>query len=263
MKTQDIFHPTRFYLLVRNGIVLNTSAILIISAAVGGLLLFLSALDAFLGYRPRFHQVFYLGVLYVGGLIVTNRIFKEFHDTVKGPAWLLIPASLLEKASSRIALSTVMYVITTMLIYFGFSLLSEGFNWLLFRRHHPLFNPFDQLILNGVALYFVLQAPFLVGAIYFQKHSLSKTILALLGYTFVFFVVVAFAVWLIFGNYFDGLLPSLETLIEQPGTTYESIGANIESLGRVGLWIWRIIFWVFIPLLCWTICYYRLRETER
>jgi hypothetical protein len=263
MRTQKLFHPTRFYLLVRNGIVLNKSAILIVSAAVGGVLLFLSALDAFLGYRPRFHQGLYLGVLYVGGLIVTNRIFKEFHDTVKGPAWLLIPASLLEKTSSRIALSTVMYVITTMLIYFGFSLVSEGFNWLLFRRHHPLFNPFDQLVLHGVALYFVLQAPFLVGAIYFQKLSWSKTILALLGYTFVFFVVVVFAMWLIFGNYFDGLLPSLETLIEQPGTFYESIGANIERLGRIGLWIWRIIFWALIPPLCWTICYYRLRETER
>ncbi len=137
MRTQNIFHPTRFYLLVRNGIVLNKSAILIVSAAVGGILLFLSALDAFLGYRPRFHQGLYLGVLYVGGLIVTNRIFKEFHDTVKGPAWLLIPASLLEKASSRIALSTVMYVITTMLIYFGFSLVSEGFNWFVIQAPSP------------------------------------------------------------------------------------------------------------------------------
>ena len=263
MKTQNVFHPTRFYLLIRNGIVLNKSAILIVSAAVGGVLFFLSALDVFLGYRPGFHQGFYLGVLYVGGLILTNRIFKEFHDTVKGPAWLLIPASLLEKASSRIALSTVIYVITTMLIYFVFSLLSEGFNWLLFRRYHPLFNPFDQLVLHGVALYFVLQAPLLIGAIYFQKHSLSKTILALLGYTFVFFVVVVIAMWLIFGNYFDGVLSSLETLIEQPGISYESIDANIERLGRVALWIWRIIFWALIPPLCWTICYYRLKETER
>ena len=263
MRTQNIFRPTRFYLLVRNGIVLNKSAILIISAAVGGVLLFLSALDAFLGYRPRFHQGLYLGVLYVGGLIVTNRVFKEFHDTVKGPAWLLIPASLFEKASSRIALSTVMYVITTMIIYFCFSLVSEGFNWLLFKRHHPLFNPFDQWVLHGVALYFVLQAPFLVGAIYFQKHSLSKTILSLLGYIFAFFVIVVIAMWLIFGDYFDGLIPSLGMLIEQHGTSYEAIGANIERLGSVALWFWRIIFWALIPPLCWTICYYRLRETER
>jgi len=263
MRTQNIFHPTRFYLLVRNGIVLNKSAILIVSAAVGGILLFLSALDAFLGYRPRFHQGLYLGVLYVGGLIVTSRIFKDFHDTVKGPAWLLIPASLLEKVSSRIALSTVMYVITTMLIYFGFSLVSEGFNWLLFRRHHLLFNPFDQLVLHGVALYFVLQAPLLVGAIYFQKHSLSKTILALLGYTFVFFVVVVAAMWLIFGDYFNGLPLGWETLIEQTGISNDAIIANIERLGNVALWSWRIIFFAIIPLLCWTICYYRLKGTER
>ena len=263
MRAHNIFHPARFYLLVRNGVVLNKSAILNVSAAVGGLMLFLSALDAFWGYRQWFHQWFYLGVLYLGGLIVTNRIFREFHDTVKGPAWLLIPASLLEKALSRIALSTVVYVVTTMLVYFGFSLVSEGFNWLLFRRYHPLFNPFDPLILHGVVLYFVLQAPLLVGAVYFRKHSLSKTILALLGYTFVFIVVVVCAIWLIFGNYFDGLFPGLEALIEQTGTHDEAIVANIERLGRVALWIWRIVFWALIPALCWTTCYYRLKETER
>ena len=263
MRTQNIFHPTRFYLLIRNGIVLNKSTILIVSAAVGGILVFLSAIDVFLGYRPRFHQGLYLGVLYIGGLIVTSKIFREFHDTVKGPAWLLIPASLLEKASSRIALSTVIYVIATMLIFFGFSILSEVFNWLLFRRHHPLFNPFDPWVLHGVALYFVLQAPLLVGAIYFQRHSLSKTILVLLGYTSVFFVVVGIATWLIFGDYFHGLLSNLETLIEQTGTTDDAIIANIGNLGRVALWFWRIIFWAIIPPLCWTICYYRLKETER
>lgn len=263
MTTQDTFHPTRFYLLIRNGIILNQSTLLIVSAAVGGILVFLSAIDTFLGYRPRFHQGLYLGVLYVGGLIVTSRIFKDFHDTIKGPAWLLIPASLLEKASSRIALSTAVYVITTMLIYFGFSLLSEGFNWLLFGRHHPLFNPFDQWVLHGVAFYFVFQAPLLVGAIYFQRHSLSKTILVLLGYTSVFFVVVGIATWLIFGDYFHGLLSNLETLIEQTGTTDEAIITNMGRLGSVALWTWRIIFWAIIPPLCWTICYYRLKETER
>jgi hypothetical protein len=263
MTTQEIFHPRRFYLLIRNGIVLNQSTLLIVSAAVGGILIFLSAIDAFLGYQPRFHQGLYLVVFYVGGLIVTSRIFKDFHDTLKGPAWLLIPASPLEKVLSRIVLSTAIYVITSMLIYFGLSLLSEGFNWLLFRRHHPLFNPFDPRVLQGVALYFVLQAPLLVGAIYFQKHSLSKTILALLGYTFVFFVVVGIATWLIFGDYLHGLLPNLEILIERIGATEDAILTSIGRLGRVALWAWRIIFWAIIPPLCWTICYYRLRETER
>jgi len=156
-----------------------------------------------------------------------------------------------------------MYVIITMLVYFGFSLLSEGFNWLIFRRYHPLFNPFDQMILRGVAFYFVLQAPLLVGAIYFQRHSLSKTILALMGYLFVFFVVVAIAMWLIFGDYFNGLSLGWETWTEHAGIADDAIIANIERLGNVALWSWRIIFFALIPLLCWTICYYRLKETER
>ena len=263
MRIQNIFHPTRFYLLMRNGIVLNKSSILIMSAAFGGILLLLSAIDVHGGYRPRFHQGLYLGVLYLGVLIVTNRIFRDFHDPVKEVAWLLIPASLLEKVSSRIVLSTVMYVITTMLIYILFSFLSEGLNWLLFKRHHPVFNQFDQWVVRGVAIYFVLQAPLLVGAIYFQKHSLSKTILTLLGYTLVFFAIVIIAMWLILGNYFHGLLPGLETIMDQTGVINDATIANLVKLSEAAVWIWRIIFFVLIPPLCWTICYYRLKETER
>jgi hypothetical protein len=109
----------------------------------------------------------------------------------------------------------------------------------------------------------VLQAPLLVGAIYFQKHSLSKTILAFLGYTFVFFVVVVISMWLIFGNYFGGLLPGLETLFKQTGISDDAIISNIVRLSSVAIWIWRIIFFALIPVLCWIICYYRLKETER
>ena len=69
--------------------------------------------------------------------------------------------------------------------------------------------------------------------------------------------------WLIFGEYFDGLPLGWETFIQQTGITGETIISDIERLGNVALWVWRIIFFALIPPFCWTICYYRLKETER
>jgi len=37
----------------------------------------------------------------------------------------------------------------------------------------------------------------------------------------------------------------------------------VEGLGRVGLWICRILFWAVLAPLFWTVGYYRLKETER
>jgi hypothetical protein len=263
MKTAQIFKPERVYLLIRNPIVLNRSAILIVSGAFGGILLFISAIDAFGACRPRLHQGLYLGILYVGGFILTSRIFKELHDKIRGPFWLLVPASVLEKTVSRIALTTVVYIAASMLMYFVFSLISEGFNSLLFNRNHPFFNPFDRRILKGVAFYFVLQSPLLVGAIYFRKHALSKTVLAFLGYSFVFFLIFLVATRLIFGSYFGGLIPGLESIMDQLEFDHSMMWMGVQRLGRAAMSTWRIILWVIVAPLCWTICYYRLKETER
>lgn len=78
---------------------------------------------------------------------------------------------------SRILLTTVEFVAGSMLLYLGFSIISEGVNLLLFGRHHLVFLPFDPLVLKGAMSYTALQAPFLLGAVYFRKHALSKTVL--------------------------------------------------------------------------------------
>jgi hypothetical protein len=235
----------------------------VVSGAIGGILLIISVIDAWVRCRPGFHQVLYVGVLYVGGIIVTGKIFKELHHNERGPAWLLLPASQLEKFLSRLLLSTVLYAVGTMILYFFFSVISEGVNGLLFGRHHNLFQPFDPMILKSVAYYVVLQSPFLAGAVYFRKHNLSKTILTLMAYSFVLLVVVMISTWLLFGSYIDGMFSTFEFLDRLPHVITADFTSNMGTIKRVGLWTGRIIFWVIMAPLFWTVGYYRLRETEK
>ena len=181
------------------------------------------------------------------------------HDPVRGLFWLLLPASILEKILARILLTTVVYVTATMLFYLVFSIVSEGINLLLFRRHHPLFFPFDPLVFWGVLSYMVIQAPFLVGAVYFRKHALSKTVLSLVGFSLLFAIGTLLAVRVIFDNQMVGL--DFEALFAK--AQFSGAWMQLENFGRAAAGTAKAIFWVIVPIVCWTICYFRLKETER
>lgn len=42
-----------------------------------------------------------------------------------------------------------------------------------------------------------------------------------------------------------------------------SAWTRLETLAQAGMLTGKAVFWIVIPILCWTICYFRLRETQR
>lgn len=259
MQAEHFFRPKRVFLLIRNVLVLNRSSIALITAAVASILLLVSLLDALDECRPELHQKLYLLVLFSGGILLTSRSFKELHDPIKGLPWLLLPASLLEKTLARILLTTAVLIGGSMLLYFVFSLMSEGVNTFLFDRRHALFQPFDPLVFKGAITYTAVQAPFLLGAAYFRKHALSKTILAMLGFTALLSLGFYLAARIIFGEQFSGLV--FGDLFTEASHSIE--WAKLSGLGRAAAITTKVIFWLALPLVSWTTCYFRLKETER
>ncbi len=259
MSTERTFRPKRIALLIRNAILLSVSSIAIVSAALGGVLLVVSALDAWGSGRPGLHRYLYLFVLFNGGLILTSRSYRELHDPLQGLSWLLLPASLLEKTLARIALTTLVLVAGSMLLYLVFSVVSEGLNLLLFDRRHPLFFPFDPLVLKGVLLYMAIQAPFLLGAVYFRKHALSKTVLSLLGFLLLLALGILLGARLILGSPFGTM--NAEALLDaaDPGAVWMRLGRIGSAAGIAG----KTVLLGVMPLICWATCYFRLKETER
>ena len=259
MQTESFFQPLRVFLMIRNILVLNRTAIAVTTAAVGSILMLASLLDAMGQCQSGLHPKLFLLVLFLGGILVTSRSFKELHDPIKGLPWLLLPASLLEKTMARILLTTVVLIAGSMLFFFIFSLVSEGVNVLLVGRRHAIFHPFDPLVLKGAMTYTAMQAPFLLGAAYFRKHALSKTTLAMLGFTVLFCLGVYLAARVIFGEQFPGLASGdLFT-----GAGYGAAWDKVSGLGRAAVVTTKVIFWLALPLVSYTTCYFRLKETER
>ena len=262
MKTHQMFNLRRFYILIRNTLFLNRTTILLVAGASSALMLFASGVEAFFDQTdPSFHQEIYLGVLFLGGFWVTGKIFKEIHNKERSLAWLMLPASTLEKFTSRLFLSTVVFIAGSMLLCFLSSVISEGVNWIMFGNVHPLFNPFDWFVLRCCAVYIVLQSPFLVGAVYFKKHALPKTILVFAAFALVGVLVIMFSTKLLFWSYFDGLIPTFEAIRRLSEITIGFSG-QIIGIFQIVWHVGRVMFWAVIAPLCWITGYYRLKETE-
>jgi len=262
MKTFRFPDIKRVALLLRNTLFLKRHAIIVVGSALIGIITIISAMDAATGLRPGFYQASFLLVLYSSGMLVTGRSFRDVHDPVQGPAFLLTPASNLEKLISRLAQTTVVHILMMMLLYMILSLISEGLNQFVFGAHHPLFNPFDLNILVGCAVYMVIQAPFLLGAIYFKKHALSKTVLSMCLYIIMLVVVCLLGLKLFFGGFLDGFAPALELINRIQDISFTHIAVLFEQFATYGKSALGIIFWGLIGPLCWVIAYFRLKETE-
>jgi hypothetical protein len=254
MLLEKPFQPARVYLLIRNTILLNRSSILFIAAALAGVCILFSFFDTYGNLNLQFHRNLYLFILFPGGLLLTGKTFKELHDPVKGYSWLLLPASILEKTLSRILLTTVIYIIGSMIFYLLLSIFSEGLNRIILHRSHPLFNPFDPVILYCALTYISIQSPFLIGAVYFKKHVLSKTILSLSCAFLIFGVCILIAIWIIFGQQGSGL--DLQNIFHSRENNF------LSTFGPIFMNVAKILFWLVIPIISWIICFFRHKETE-
>ncbi len=259
MFKRNAFRFSRIYLLVRNAVLLNRSSIAIVAAAAAGVLLLISFVDAFGACRAELHRNLYLVVLFLGGLLLTSRSFKELHDPVKGISWLLVPASLLEKTLAWLLLTTLVFILGSMGFYLAFSVISEGLNMLAFGRRHFLFFPFDPFVLKGALSYTAIQAPFFLGAVYFRKHALSKTILALLTFSLMLGLGVLVVARVLFWG--QGIAWDFEAVFA--GTDLSEKWAQLANLGKTAAVAAKSLFWAVVPFVCWTTCYFRLKETER
>lgn len=255
MQIKKGIQPTRIYLLIRNTLVLKRLSILVICSAVAGLVTCLSLMDASGSLEPQFHRNMYLFILFAGGIWLTSRTYRAFHDPVDGLSWLLLPASSLEKTLSTILLSNLVYIACSLMVYFPLSFVSEGLNRLVLDRFHPVFNPFDPSVIRGISLYFAAQAPFLIGAVYFKKHVLSKTILSMFLLLLFLGTAGAVSVWVILGNMLSG--PGIQSVFE--AILYSDVaGVNPVLFRSI-----KLFTLVGIPIVSWTICYFRHTETER
>lgn len=254
------FNPKRLFLLIRNSLFLNRSSLLIASAVVLAIIILQSILDSIAACSEDFYYNYYFLILFVSGLVVTSKISKRLHHEAKGPTWILLPASTLEKLISLIVLSTVVPAVGTLLFLSLASLVSEAINWIFIRSCHTLFNAFDTLHIRATMIYLIIQTPFLLGGIYFKKHALSKTFLSLFVYSMFLFSMTLLTGRIVFGH-FPWDSSYMQSLLEEI-TTIDPV-VKVMMIGERSQFYAKIFFgYIMVPLF-WVIAYFRLKETEK
>ncbi len=253
----------RMLLLLRRDVFSGYKNIAIVIAAIAAILITLDILNFTLfnsGSDPEHHISTFAAILFIGGFIATSSIFKEIHRSESAQSYIMLPASPLEKVVSRILISNIGWILLSLIWYSVYSFISAGTTELLAGQHHPIFNPFKASVLLMYAHYIVLQSVFLVGAIWFRKGHLFKTLLSLFIAGVLLSIITMLAVRIIFAPYFTGFFAVDQT--HMIGPMFENLpfrfADNINLLENIS----KIIYWALLAPVAWVITYTRFREVQ-
>lgn len=262
MKSNQFFDGHRFRQLLSREIVLNQRIGLIVLTTLFLILLF-NALAWAYNREGGYHAFSYPFFLVLTGSILSSLSFTEMDQSHGKQFYLLLPASPFEKFLSKWLLLGIGYFLVFTVGYYLLAFVARFIGKLLFDFDLGTFNMLDNDNLLFIQLFFALQALFLLGAVYFRKFAIFKTVLSTF-LTGVFMIAIAALLFrIIMFDMFEGLYhfkPVLEingTMMEvQPSSNFKSfMQQNGENIVRLwGLWI--------IPAVLLVVGYFKLRETE-
>jgi len=257
MNWKNTFDWKRLIHLIKNEIVGSYRSLLVTTGAVAGILLVIYLLEM-TGHNPGdFLQVWYFMILFVGGFVVSSKIFSPIHDRRQNYIYLTLPASNAEKFVSKLLLSSIGWMIGATVCYVLFSIVAMAVSQLIWEDSMGIFSPFQADYLTGIAAYLVLQSIFVFGSVYFKKNALAKTVgsmfllglsLALLSGLFARIIFAKFIPWN--GNW----------NIDFENCFYQF--ADIETFFKVFAEVMKYSFWILLAPYFWILSLIRLKETE-
>ena len=176
----ELFSIERLWWLLRADFTSGYRSVLAVSATLAGVILVASLLSIGpAGAAQGFFVSWYGGMLYIWGVIASSRAFAELHDKTRNAAYLLIPASTIEKTLARLLAVTVGLTVYLLIFTTAVSLLVEGLYRLFVGASIGIFNPLDPEIRPLIAGYIFLQSFFFLGAAWFRRRHFIKTTLVI------------------------------------------------------------------------------------
>ncbi len=255
MKLQEIFAWQRFWHLIKNDLLKNYRSLLIALGAVSGVLLFINVMVGLGQGDPQIPFVYFALLLMIGGAILSSLAFREIHDAQKGHLYLTLPSSLLEKLVSKLLLTTVGYIVVTILFFYLLSLLARLLNLLVFDYASEIFNPFTTEVWQLSRIYVIIQSFFLFAGVYFRKIAFLKLFFILFMISIILSLFAGLAGRIIFRNYgqfFRGFQVPGDFMSSAALESFANTIANIATF---------IFYWIMAPYF-WILSYFRLKEKE-
>ena len=262
MEVNQYFSFARFGHLLQREFSQNKKIILMISAAafllIGG-----NALGWAYNREHGFHEFAYPFYLLVGGFILTSLSFTEMNPPHGRLFYLTLPASSLEKFVSRWLITGIGFAVVYTLGYYLVSAIANGLGQSIFGFDIGTFNFFTEMNLLVFQVYLAVQTIFLLGAIYFRKFAIFKTILSTVFFAICLALVALLIFRIVMYDLFEGLYQFRPEMsingkivpIEPSHSFREFMENNVENYARM------LGFWV-VPAVLLVVGYFKLKETE-
>ena len=245
---REQFDIKRLLGLLRCDLLNRYRAVVTVSAAIVGLMLLQSVFN---WPREAGVEIAILGVLlFVWGPIAASRSFLEIHSKSRNEAYLLLPASALEKVLARALLITLIFGTYAIVFATLVAWLSAGVRMLIHGESTVLFFPSMFTNSKTLAVFFLTQSLFFLGGSWFRTQQFFKTILSLITF-WIGFVCVVYVVVRLFFPDFEGI--SLELDINPV-----ALGELASRYGEVLLWLCYLGVQIFCGLVAW----FRIREVQ-
>ena len=241
----------RLWYLLRGDFIIGYRSLLVSSAGLTAVILVVAMIapSDYHGFS-NFHRAAFTIALFTWGIVATSRAFVSLHDKTRNEAYLLLPASALEKTLARLLTVTVGFVVYLLVFCTVVSVVVESLNLLFFGNRHRFFDPFDPIIWERISLYIVVQALYFLGAAWFRRGHFMKTTLAItLGFIALTALTlialrIAFAdIWAVAWD-IDYALESLQDWFTGTGSGF--------------LFAVKML----LPIACWCIAWLRVSEAQ-
>jgi hypothetical protein len=232
--------------LLRSDVMRSYRSALVISGTAALVAFVVSAFGAYdgaVGDGPLFYRIFFLAALFAWGTIATSACFSDLHGRATNMAFLLLPASSLEKTASRLLIHTIGLIAYLLLFTTALSWLLEGINALWIGERRAFFSPMDRVAWLLLPHFIVTQALFFLGAAWFRKVQFVKTVAAVIGIVIGLSAFAVFVAWLLGAQTLEGGFHT-----DDP----------FDVIVEVAPWA----YYVVLPALCWFVAWLRVTETQ-
>ena len=215
------------------------------AALVALLVSTLGAMDGNVG-DVGFYRTFFIAALFGAGTLATSQAFVDLHGRVTNTAFLLLPASALEKTLVRLLLTTVGLFVGLLALTTVLSWLLEGINIAAFGVRRELFLPWDSVAWMMLPHYLAVQSLFFLGAAWFRKLHYLKTVGSVLLIVFGAASLAVAIAWIV-GS------PILGSHIR-----IDNVDTPLEWLTQIA----EVAYYFALPLFCWFVAWLRVTETQ-
>lgn len=245
------FSIQRLFLLMKRHSIINLKTWLVGLGAISGVLIVISLLQSYSSGLFNLSALSTTGVtfIFIAGYLITSMAYNEIHTPARGQFYLMLPANTIEKLLSNWLITSFLYIIIATVFLTVILALASLLSSFLFNTGIEIYNPFTNDGIKIMGIYVVTQSVFFLGALYFRKNNLLKTLLGIFVIQGIFSIIMVFAGWLILGEFNQVNEESI------PADTMHFFTVNIPEIART-------IFWVVTAPFFLIVSYFKLKERE-